>query len=365
MTRLSTLVASVFASGVVLVAQQPSIQNGKVEARQATSIDREIASVGASADPVWIGWRVPIVDGEHGGCNSWFSDYEYGRGYLLDYSPLGATTGGGRPQIAPPSASAPVPIEAGTGLVVLARVSDGRVERMRALGDDCPIDAGGRTMYWLSGITPAESLRWLDSLTRMDVGDRLSMNARRSLATAAVSAIAYHRDAAADPILDRIATNDTDSNLRQQAQTSLGSTRGAHGFATLRALLARESRPDSRRQLVTALGQTHEAGTVDALRAYLKDADPQVRSSAVYYFAIRGGQAVVAEVRAIVDTDVDDKVRTRAVSGLARLPPDAAVPLLIELARTNKNLEVRKQAVTLLGQSQDPRARAFLQELLK
>jgi hypothetical protein len=40
------------------------------------------------------------------------------------------------------------------------------------------------------------------------------------------------------------------------------------------------------------------------------------------------------------------------------------VPLLIQTARTNKNPVVRKQAMFWLGQSKDPRALAFFEEIL-
>jgi len=52
------------------------------------------------------------------------------------------------------------------------------------------------------------------------------------------------------------------------------------------------------------------------------------------------------------------------VFALSQLPKDEGVPKLIELARTNKNAEVRKQAFFWLGQSKDPRAVAFFEEVL-
>jgi hypothetical protein len=40
------------------------------------------------------------------------------------------------------------------------------------------------------------------------------------------------------------------------------------------------------------------------------------------------------------------------------------VPLLINVAKTNKNPAVRKQAIFWLGQSKDPRALDYLEEIL-
>jgi len=46
------------------------------------------------------------------------------------------------------------------------------------------------------------------------------------------------------------------------------------------------------------------------------------------------------------------------------LPKDEAVPKLIEIARTQKNREVQKQAFFWLGQTHDPRALAFFEQVL-
>jgi hypothetical protein len=46
------------------------------------------------------------------------------------------------------------------------------------------------------------------------------------------------------------------------------------------------------------------------------------------------------------------------------MPQDEGVPKLIEVATTNRNPEVRKQAMFWLGQSNDPRALAFFEKVL-
>jgi len=46
------------------------------------------------------------------------------------------------------------------------------------------------------------------------------------------------------------------------------------------------------------------------------------------------------------------------------LPKDEGVPMLIQVARTNRNPEVRKQAMFWLGQSKDPRAVKFFEDIL-
>jgi hypothetical protein len=58
-------------------------------------------------------------------------------------------------------------------------------------------------------------------------------------------------------------------------------------------------------------------------------------------------------------------VKKKAVFALSQMPKDEGVPKLIEVAEKNKNPEVRKQAMFWLGQSEDPRALAFFERVLR
>jgi HEAT repeat protein len=73
---------------------------------------------------------------------------------------------------------------------------------------------------------------------------------------------------------------------------------------------------------------------------------------------------VQAIMRALED-DPETEVKKKAVFALSQLPKDEGVPLLIQTAKTNKNPAVRKQAFFWLGQSKDPRALAFFEQVLK
>jgi hypothetical protein len=358
MSRVMTAAIVAFATSVAF-AQQPPVQNGQVTTKAATSIDREIAAVARNADPVWLAWRVPMVDGERNLCSTWYSDRSgYARGDVLEPPESGMTA----PKIAPPTG--PVALEGGTGLVVLVRVLDGRVERVRSLSDDCPMDAGGRAFTWLTGITSTESLRFLETMVRQD---NVPLEQQRRFNDAAASAIALHRDPAADTILDRMITSDSDSEARRRAATWLAQMRGAHGLATLKAAIGTEKDPATRRSFVQSLGQSRQPGTADALLALAQtDADPRVRAEAVYWYPQRAGMAGVPAVLAVIDKDPDDNVKKRAVSGVGRLPNDQGVQTLIDLAKAPRtSTVVRKEAVTALGQLKDPRAVAFLEQLLR
>jgi HEAT repeat protein len=57
-------------------------------------------------------------------------------------------------------------------------------------------------------------------------------------------------------------------------------------------------------------------------------------------------------------------VKKKAVFALTQLPKDEGVPLLIKVASSNANPAVRKQAMFWLGQSHDPRALTFFEQIL-
>lgn len=341
---------------------QMQIQNGRVETRAATSLDREVAAAGAAGgEAVWIGWREPMIDGPRNMC-SFYSDRDYPNGIRGDVLDSGINGEWHPPQLTP--AAGPAQLEGGTSLVVLARIVDKKVERLHTIGDDCPIDANGRTVYWLTGISTTESLRFLEALAHPDYPN-LTRGAAQNLVNEATSAIALHRGPEADAMLDRMATSDPDSTLRHRAASLLGSNRGAHGFETLRRLLDTDKTTDGHRAIASALAQTRQPQTADVLLALAKsDPDSQVRSTAVYYVPARGGDRLVKDVVALIQTETVANVRQRAVAGIGQMPSDQGLTTLIQLARTSTDATVRKEAVTQIGHSKDPRAVAYLQEII-
>ena len=364
MTRALPVLGCLVLLAAVAVAQQPAVQNGRVEPRKVSALERDVMALGkAATDPIWVGWRVPMIDGDRDLCSSWNTS-NTSRGDYIESGTSGTITSPEARQFAAPTG--PVPLEGGTSILVLMRFVDGRLERMRTLGGDCPIDAGGRTIHWIDAVTPADSLRFLDTLTRVDGPDSLNaITARRTLASSALSSIALHRDAGADVILERIAADRSDTSLRPTALRLLASNRGARGLATLERQLKTETSSDDRRALVSAIGASREPGVTGILKPLLRDGDAKVRAEAVSRYIVIGGPAVVSEALAIVNADPVDDVKTRAVSAMAQWPRGEGVPHLIALARTSKDPVVQKRAVSLLSSSRDPRAIAYLEELLK
>lgn len=115
----------------------------------------------------------------------------------------------------------------------------------------------------------------------------------------------------------------------------------------------------------TALALTEGEQPLNELITLAREgATASVKGSALFWLAQRAGQKAVGTINAAIENDPDTEVKKKAVFALSQLPKDQGVPLLIEQARTNKNTAVRKQAMFWLGQSKDPRALRFFEEIL-
>jgi hypothetical protein len=93
--------------------------------------------------------------------------------------------------------------------------------------------------------------------------------------------------------------------------------------------------------------------------------DAKVRSEALFWLSQRAGARAAAAITDAIEHDPETQVKKQAVFALSQLPANEGVPKLIELARSHSNPVVRKQAMFWLGQSKDPRALTFFEQILK
>jgi hypothetical protein len=91
----------------------------------------------------------------------------------------------------------------------------------------------------------------------------------------------------------------------------------------------------------------------------------EVRSSAIFWVSQAAGEAATKGLVEIVDDPAGDReVRKSAVFSLSQRPKDESVPALIRIARTHRDPELRRSAIFWLGQSRDPRAISYFEEIL-
>ena len=92
----------------------------------------------------------------------------------------------------------------------------------------------------------------------------------------------------------------------------------------------------------------------------------ETRRQAVFWLGQAAGDAATRGLDSIMtDEGGDLEVREHAVFALSQRPADEGVPALIRVARTSPHPELRRKALFWLGQSEDPRALALFEELLR
>jgi hypothetical protein len=215
------LIAAVLPAG----AQPKLLINAQVDTRPAgMGLEREFRPLlTAQPQPAWIAYSVRSIRSFNLGC---------------EYVSPGGRTAPGVVHLEPPSEA-----------VILIRVVNGAVDRVRALSPDCEIDAGGVPFHWLTDVRPAESVALLGSIDRPEV----------------IMAMAMHADASADAALEQLSASNHPDTVRRRAVFWLGAARGRRGLDALKQLLATESNQALRERAISGIAASHEPEAVDLL----------------------------------------------------------------------------------------------------
>jgi HEAT repeat protein len=255
-----------------------------------------------------------------------------------------------------------VTLEAAQKLVVLLRVADHHVMKIRIASTNCTIDAGGVHLIWLDGVKPETSVSLLEQYVRatdFENGDEQGMNGQ------ALAAIAQHGDASADRALASFAAVQQPIELRRRTAFWLGVARGKAGLAQLQGMAKSDPSSDIRAQVTFALSVSKEPGALEEMiRMAREDESSHVRGQALFWLAQKANKKAASTITSAIENDPDTEVKKKAVFALSQMPKDEGVPKLIQVAQTNRNPEVRKQAMFWLGESHDPRALAFFEKIL-
>ncbi len=328
-----------------LLADQ-GLRNARLEERTAGGLEAALRDARAKEEPTWIAWSIPQEGRRSLCCHDWAHRAKSG-------CTLGEDHGFGSLEQAGDE-NAPAPL-----LYVLLKAAGGRVERVRVVSEDCAVDAGGRTVILVKGVRPKESLDVLSSLAAGGAG------ARDRLADSALMAIAYHGDPSADAVLAGFARPERPEEIRKKAAFWMGAARGRPGYEALARLVREDASDRFREHVVFALSISGEPAAVDTLlEVARRDRSTGVRGQALFWLGQKAGKKAAEGITRAIEDDPETEVKKKAVFALSQLPKDEGVPLLLQAARTNRNPLVRREAMFWLGQSQDPRALAFFEEVL-
>lgn len=255
------------------LAQQPRIINGRL-APQAVGqgLDRTFqALVAAQNEPAWIGYAVPMTPGDRTMCcyaNQWMTS--------CGLEPSGTRR---RIQDQPPTqTTGPVHLEGPEAMIVLYRVEEKAVQKIRTFTPECELDAGGRTIHWLEGVVPAESVALLASLVSRDA------QKRDRVTNSALAAISMHRDPSADSTLIRLARQDTSPKVRGDAIFWVAQKAGQKAAAEITAAIEQDPDTDVKKRAVFALSQLpKDEGVPLLIQVARNNKNPAVRKQAMFW----------------------------------------------------------------------------------
>ena len=285
------LTSFVLLLGAVAAAQQPRITNGKLAAQAvAGNLPQLFRSLlAAQTEAAWIGYSVPVA-GERMMCcftNSNGTTYISGSFVNSDGACCGACriepqadTSSARSSAPAPAAAAtgPVKLEGSQRMVVMFRVVDKQVERIRTFSEECELDAGGRQVHWLQDVRPAESIALLQSLIGTDA-DRKSR-----ITNGAISAIGMHADPSAASTLMKLATDHPSPAVRGDALFWVAQLASQKAVGTITAAVENDPDTDVKKRAVFALSQLPKSEGVPLLiNVARKNSNPAVRKQAMFW----------------------------------------------------------------------------------
>jgi HEAT repeat protein len=215
-----------------------------------------------------------------------------------------------------------------------------------------------RAVLWLSQVPGEKALdalaETLRSTDNPDVQER------------ALFALSQHPgDRTAQILRDFVMSENTAPRVRERAIFWLGQSGAPETTEFLKKAYGGLETPGMKEQVLLAVSQHPDKGSKRWLldRALDRTEDIESRKHALFW-ASEQGMVPAADLKKIYDELEDHEMRQEVIYVASQQKGDAAVDLLLEIARTETDPELKRQAVFWLEQSGDPRLGDVLEEIL-
>jgi HEAT repeat protein len=213
-----------------------------------------------------------------------------------------------------------------------------------------------QAVFWLSQVPGSTGL--LEQI--------LKSNDDENIKDKALFSLSQQNEPRAQQILRDFALRDSESEeLRDKAIFWLGQRRSTENTEFLRTLYSRLTNQDLKEKVLFSLSQQRGAGNEQWLMNIVLNPkeDVELRKKALFWAGQMG--VAIPEVSRLYDRMNDTDMREQIIFVLSQRQRDpAAIDKLFDIARNEKDAELRKKAIFWLGQSRDPRVQQFLIELI-
>lgn len=252
----------------------------------------------------------------------------------------------------------------------------------------------GYPVYWAGRASNEESLTYLRTMV-----DSNSPEVKR-LADRATFAIALHDDARVESLLmdlirkpvaesirnraifwlgytpdsssknsflaDIVRNSQENSDARQQAMAALGFSRAPANLALLENLYETMTSRELKQRALNGIARNdnRDGAATYLIRVAEGEKEMDLRKSAISNLGRIAGEKSLGALTNTLDSDPEVEIQKQAVIAIGRRPKEEAIPILIRTARNHPKMAVRQTAIRVLGQTGDERAVQLFRELL-
>ncbi len=211
-----------------------------------------------------------------------------------------------------------------------------------------------QAVFWLSQVGTERAVDILSDILRTSRDEDLQDKA--------IFALSQHGSTRAGQLLREAAERNPSRKVREQAIFWIGQRGTAESGEYLRALFGRLEEPALKEKVLFSLSQMGGNGRFLLSVAQDGRQPAEVRKQAIFWAGLGG--APVADLSALYDRLGDRDSKEQVIFALSQRSDRAAVDKLIDIARRERDGELREKAVFWLGQSRDPRAARILSDII-
>ena len=213
-----------------------------------------------------------------------------------------------------------------------------------------------QAVFWLSQVPGSTGL----------LEEILKGNGDENIKEKALFSLSQQNEPRAQQILRDFAGRDNEnSDLREKAIFWLGQRRSGENTQFLRSLYSRLTNEDLKEKILFSLSQQRGAGNEQWLMdiALNPKEDIELRKKALFWAGQSG--VAISEMSTLYNRMSDTEIKEQIIFVLSQRQSDrTAMDKLFDIAKTEKDAELRKKAIFWLGQSHDPRVQQFLIDLI-
>ncbi|HEX9249748.1 MAG TPA: HEAT repeat domain-containing protein, partial [Gemmatimonadaceae bacterium] len=217
-------------------------------------------------------------------------------------------------------------------------------------------DVREKAVFWLSQVPGSTGL--LEEILKGNGDENIKEKALFSLSQ-------QNEPRAAQSLRDFAARESENADLREKAIFWLGQRRSTENTEFLRTLYSRLTNEDLKEKILFSLSQQQGAGNEQWLMniAVNPKEDIELRKKALFWAGQSG--VAISEMSKLYDRMNDTEMKEQIIFVLSQRQHDpAAMDKMFDIAKNEKDAELRKKAIFWLGQSRDPRVQQFLIDLI-